>query len=239
MGSRSSGQERTAPHRDESPYDGQARYRWAGRIGALVIRVLGGSWRLRAEMSPEARRLEEEGQPVLYAFWHQHLLPLTYSHRNRGVIVLVSRSADGEYISQVLHRLGCGTVRGSSSRGPSAACFAWRVSRRPGARSRSRRTDRGPAPALAGRRAAIAARGGTPIVPLATAASRCWKLRSWDRFEIPQPFSRLVVLTGDPIRIPSDASGRELEAEWGPRVQHALDTLERRAETIAAGAEIG
>ena len=62
-------------------------------------------------------RLEKEGTPVIFVFWHGRLLPLVHAHRRKGTAVLVSEHGDGEYIARIIQRYGFQTVRGSSTRG--------------------------------------------------------------------------------------------------------------------------
>jgi hypothetical protein len=68
---------------------------------------------------------------------------------------------------------------------------------------------------------ATASRVGCPIVPVATVASRAWQLPSWDRFGIPMPFARVLLLFGQPIQVPGGLSRRELEA-YRLQVQGAI-----------------
>ena len=143
---------------------------------------------------------------VIYAFWHGHLLYLMYRYRGSGVYILVSQSQDGELLSRILHRFGLPTIRGSSSRGGRRSLLelvrqtrAWCQ-----CRHRSRRAtwtsssgaigDYRPGPP-----------GGVPIIPVAVGAR--WKIefRSWDRFLLPLPGSRVVVAYGEPVVVPSDA----------------------------------
>ena len=150
-------------------------------------------------------------------------------------MVLVSQSKDGEYISQVIHRLGMGTVRGSSSRGGVRALLQMAKLGRDG-HSLAVTPDgpRGPRHVVQPGLLSIAARSGLPIVPLTSGARSAWRLGSWDRFEIPKPFTRLRVITGKPISIPSTASGELLERDYGPGVQAAMEDVERRAHAFAS-----
>ena len=79
----------------------------------------------------------------------------------------------------------------------------------------------------------VKSRSGLPIVPIATASRRCWRLRSWDRFRVPRPFTRVVVAYGEPIPVPPGIEGEALEA-WRARVESAL-----AAHTAAVRARAG
>ena len=80
----------------------------------------------------------------------------------------------------------------------------------------------------------LASRTGCPVVPVATASRRTWVLGSWDRFRIPQPFTRVVVAYGDPIAVPAGLEGAALE-EWRARVERAL--ADHTARVAAAAGE--
>lgn len=166
----------------------------------LVARGLGASWRFREVGSGRALRGPQPLRPALYALWHEHILPLAYLHRGQGAVAMVSRHRDGEILAGVLAMLGYEVVRGSSTRGGAAAYRALVRAGRAGhplavtpdgPRGPRRRADPGAI------RAAAAA--GLPVVPVAAAAERGWRLRSWDRFLVPAPGSRVWVAHGEAL----------------------------------------
>lgn len=223
--------------RPETELSRLPRYRWAGRLGAWLVRLWGWTLRVRWEIPDPVRSLERSGFHLIYTFWHAHILALTYTHRHRSVVVLVSRHGDGEYISQVIHRLGFGTVRGSSSAGGLRSLIEMaRLGRAGHPLSVTPDGPRGPRHVLQPGVLIIAQRSGLPIVPLAAGARRCWLLRSWDRFEIPYFFSRVLVAVGEPIFIPSELGQDALLAEYKPKVERALTELEDRVQSWAGRA---
>jgi len=75
---------------------------------------------------------------------------------------------------------------------------------------------------------------GKPILPVSIAASRTWRFRTWDKFELPLPFSRIVIAYGEPVRMPRGLDAEALarmQAEMGQRLQQlqleARQALER------------
>jgi lysophospholipid acyltransferase (LPLAT)-like uncharacterized protein len=72
---------------------------------------------------------------------------------------------------------------------------------------------------------------GNPVVPFHTEASSFWNLKSWDRTQIPRPFSTVAVAVGPPIDVPADADEAALEAKR-LEVEHALHSLERHAKML-------
>lgn len=222
------------PPRPATPKSAMARYRIAGVAGSGLIRAWGATLRVEWDLPDEVRRLERGGHHMVHAFWHSHILTFTYTHRNRGGVVLVSRHGDGEYISQVIHRLGFGTVRGSSSRGGVRSLLEMAKLGSAGhPLSVTPDGPRGPRQVLQPGVLLIAQKSGLPIVPYSTSATPCRRLRSWDRFEIPLPGARVYVTAGEPIHLPADAPVKELEKVWAPRVQEAMQEAERRAERHA------
>ncbi|MFB3907821.1 MAG: lysophospholipid acyltransferase family protein [Candidatus Eisenbacteria bacterium] len=220
------------PPRDLAP---ERRFRWIGALGAAFIRAWGATLRIdwigREAIEEVARR----GGRVVFAFWHGHLLTLTFSHRRRGIVVLVSRNKDGEIISQIICRLGFGVVRGSTSRGAVRALLEMARAGRDG-RPLGVTPDgpRGPRHELQPGVLQIAQRSGLPIVPLAVAAVRRTELRSWDRFLVPHPFSRVAIVTGRPISLPGDLAPEALAEQWGPRIAAAIDDACARADAWRA-----
>jgi len=79
---------------------------------------------------------------------------------------------------------------------------------------------------------------GAPIVPVSFACRSGWFLRSWDRFLIPRPFTKGVVLYGEPLRVPSGARGESLEA-YRRRLEREMIELEERSDRLARGGGAG
>ena len=192
------------------------RYPWwmgiAATLGALVLRLLGATWRIdRSGIAAYDAELAR-GARCVYAMWHARLLPLVYTYRGRGAAVLVSRHRDGELITRIIRRLGYVAGRGSSTRGGDEGMremIEW------GQRGRllaiTPDGPRGPAERVKPGLVYLASRTGLPIVPVASAASPCWRLRSWDGFRIPKPFARVIVANGAPIPVPAGLDRASLE----------------------------
>jgi len=202
-----------------------------GVMGAALLRALGRTWRARAVGRwHEQQGLEQHGA-VLYAFWHGGILGLTYFFRERNIQVLVSEHADGEYITQVIHRLGFGTVRGSTTHGGFRSLLE--LARRGREGFSIAITPDGPRGPRRKAQAGVllaAQKSGVPILPLAMAAWPRKRLDSWDRSCIPAPFARIVYGFGPPLRMPTDAKPEALIAEWEGPVEEAIDAISFRVE---------
>lgn len=164
------------------------------RLASLVIRCLGITLRYRDVCQPGPFPGYDTPPPGVFAFWHRCLLASAWHFRDRGIAVLISQSFDGELIARTVERLGFVAVRGSSSRDGA-----------PGLRNLQRTY-------LEGRFCAITADGprghaqvakpgvaqlaqlvNSEIIAFHAHPERAWQLRSWDRFLIPKPFSRVTI----------------------------------------------
>jgi hypothetical protein len=210
----------TAVARDERA---ARRLRWIVPLGALLVRLLAATWRIRLVNGDYPRRLRAAREPVVFTLWHGHLLPLLMMHRHEDVSILISEHRDGEIIARIAERLGYRTVRGSSTRGGERALLGLaRVLQEGGDIAVTPDGPRGPARRFAPGALVAAQRGGGTILPIAASASRAWRLRSWDAFLVPKPFARVTVAYQTPTRV--EAATPRAAAELAPRFQALLDS---------------
>jgi lysophospholipid acyltransferase (LPLAT)-like uncharacterized protein len=200
-----------------------------------VLRGLCLTLRLTLLGEEKGRKILDQGQPLLVAIWHGRLLYFLHLYMQRyrrfPVTVLVSRSRDGEFISQVSKWGGVHTTRGSSRRGGSQALLE--IIRQVRAGTLAMFTPdgpRGPRYRVQPGIVTVAKKTAAPIVPVTYNAR--WKrvMKSWDRFVVPLPFSRVVVVCGDPIYVPAEASAALCEAK-----RQEVETELRRITAIADG----
>jgi lysophospholipid acyltransferase (LPLAT)-like uncharacterized protein len=125
----------------------------------------------------------------------------TYFWQRRAIVVMTSRSFDGEYIARFIQRFGYGAARGSSTRGATGAVVEMVRLMRAGCPAGF--TIDGPkGPRYVAKMGAVllAKKTGNPVLPFTIAAERFWEARkSWDHFQIPQPFTRAHVIIAPPI----------------------------------------
>ncbi len=196
-----------------------------GVLGSLLVGTLGATWRIRV-LGGEHEAACERGASFLYAFWHGQLLPLVYLHRGKGVAVLVSQNRDGEYITQVIHRKGFRTVRGSTSRGGFRSLMEMVRHAERGTRlAITPDGPRGPRWRAQPGALLVAQRAGIPILPVAVSAWPRRQLSSWDRFLIPAPFARVVMAFAAPLHLPDDLEIDALIAEWTGPLETTLAEL--------------
>jgi len=183
------------------------RVGWFARAGSWLVRALGMTWRIRVTNDEQLRAARAAGQPVIFSLWHGQMLPLLYHHRNEGVAVLISEHGDGEIIARVATRLGYRTVRGSTSRGAARELVGLSKVLEDG-HDLAITPDgpRGPAKSYAPGPLIVAQRSGAPILPVGVTASSGWYLKSWDRFLIPKPFSRVCIAYGDFVHVDAETA---------------------------------
>lgn len=141
-----------------------------------------------------------------------------------------SQSFDSEYIARFIQRFGYGTAKGSSTRGARAGLIQMIRAVRAG-KSAAFTVDgpRGPIYVAKPGATLLAAKANAAILPFSISLDRCWRLKSWDRIEIPKPFARAVVVIGQQIRVKDGNNEAELE-----RLQHALEAVRGRGEELLA-----
>jgi hypothetical protein len=205
------------------------------RLTALVLAVVGATLRFEviAEDGVVPATAPAKG---IFCFWHRCTLPAGWYFRKFRCSILISQSFDGELIARTLSLLGYHSVRGSSSRGGAAGLMALRevVSRgepvvftADGPRGPIYQTKSGPVKLAAMTGAAI---GSFYLLP-----ERAWVIRSWDRFLVPLPFSRVVVSWAREVAPPAaDADAATLEAKR-LELNDALERARLRAEAHLAG----
>lgn len=195
-------------------------------VGPAMIRMLGATWRTRVVNFEAVERVHAEGGAVVHGFWHAHILPLGYVYRGRRVFVLTSWHRDGEMGARLMTGLGYGVERGSTSRG-SVRGLLKMVARGRNGYDLAITPDgpRGPARRAQTGILYLAAKSGGVVIPAAVAVSRYRRLSSWDGFLIPLPFSRVIVVHGEPFeQVGPDPEGVNLEAKAG-RLGLELDRL--------------
>lgn len=181
-----------------------------------------GSIRYRI-LSPVAIDIDASSREShVYAFWHQRMLAFANSHRRSGVRILISSHGDGELIAGIVDRLGLKSIRGSTSRGGTQAMKELLDDLGSG-HDYAFTPDgpRGPRHCFQAGAIYFASRSGLPLVPATVAYRHCWKLRSWDQFVIPWPFTRAVVHVKEILRVPPALDGDGVE-RWRKKAETLL-----------------
>ncbi len=197
--------------------------------GYPLIAALASTFRWRAEGAEQYQRVLDAGRQPIMAFWHGRILPATVYFKRRGIIVITSENFDGEWIAGIIERFGYGTARGSTSRGAVRALVQLKrdmAAGRPAAFTLD--GPRGPAKVAQPGAIWLAKATGNPIVPFHIESDRHWTANSWDRTQIPKPWSNVAIAIGEPLEIADDADDAGIEAGRG-ELESRLRALETRA----------
>lgn len=208
----------------DKTYDTYRRY---GHILYWIVRGLSATIRWKVE----DRSGLADHENAVYVVWHQKLFFPTVASRIKGrKLALVSPSRDGELMATVLGHFGYETIRGSSNDGNIRSLV--RMIRGLGQGCNLGMAADGPQGPVFQVKPGIvfmASRTGKPIVPVGGAFARKYIFeKAWDRFQFPFPFTRAVMVVGEPIHVPPAADPHV----WSERVNRALDQANRRAETL-------
>lgn len=193
---------------DLSSYSTKQRFliRAADLIFFLLIKAIGRTIRWRVEGWENWEAANANGQLPIYTFWHNQIFLGTYFFRDRRIVVMTSRSFDGEYIARFIQRFGYGATRGSSTRGAVGALVEMtRLMRAGSPAGFTMDGPKGPRHVAKNGAVLLAKKTGQPILPFAVRPERYWEAkRSWDRLQIPLPFSRALVKIAPPIYVAAD-----------------------------------
>jgi lysophospholipid acyltransferase (LPLAT)-like uncharacterized protein len=200
------------------------------QIAAFLLRSLNRT--LRYEVVTECGA-EPATPPALqvWCFWHRSLIPCAcYFHGTFEPAVLISRSFDGELIARTIEHLGFRTVRGSSSRYGASGVLALAKAVEAGYPAVfTADGPRGPAYKVKPGAVKLAQLTGYAIGAFYALPERAWLLRSWDKFMIPKPFSRVAVSWARNVPAPSTGDAETLEATR-LEVEAALERARHNAE---------
>ncbi len=204
------------------------RQRALGWVVANAMRLLAATLRYRVNGGRGPAKLLDE--PVIFALWHNRLglcMKVYKSfvrphHPHDHLAALISASKDGAFLATILQNFGVEPVRGSSSRRGSQALLelaSW--AERGYDLAVTPDGPRGPCYAVQEGVIALAQVTGLAIIPYSCQVD--WKIRvkSWDRFQIPLPFSHCEMTFGEPIRVPRQATDAE-RAQLGEQLRAVL-----------------
>lgn len=202
----------------------------AGWLLHALIRLFYVTYRFRFD-GERGLRGPADCPVYLLAIWHQNLFAGILAQTGRKHVVIVSKSRDGDPVTRLCEGLGHSVARGSSrsgnrDKGGRAAkgdMIGQLQSGLPGALTVD--GPRGPAHVCKPGIIEMARQTGLPVIPYLPLARRYWSFRSWDRFRLPKPFTRIDVHYGAPIFVPAELDEAQF-AQFQREVGEAIDALE-------------
>jgi len=202
------------------------------RIVWALLWIFGRTWRFEviAEQGVTPVLFGQKAGPEIYCFWHQCVLPCTIYFRKSNAVILISQSFDGELITRILRMFGFDAVRGSSSRSAREGLLGLKhtidkgrtaIFTADGPRGPIFKTKMGPIK--------LAQTTGAPIGAFHLQPEHAWVMKSWDRFLVPKPFTRIIVSWAQWTHVPPDLPSEQFETKR----QELNDALERaRARSL-------
>lgn len=219
-----------------SDYSFRQRFliRFGGWVFYALVKVIGMTLRYEIDGIDQMKSDDERFRSPILCFWHDRIISSTYFFRGRGIVVMSSISFDAEYTARCIQRFGFGVIKGSSTRGGTRALVEMIRLMKEGIPTaftidgpKGPRYEAKPGPAL------LAKRTGNPIIPFIIETTGFRALSTWDKLQIPRPFSRARVFFGEPIFVPAEASDVDLDAAT-EMLQQQLDALVARGASWSA-----
>ncbi|MBA4118765.1 MAG: hypothetical protein C0514_07735 [Candidatus Puniceispirillum sp.] len=174
-----------------------------------------------------------EGKPFILCFWHNRLLMACFTWTGpMSIHMLISAHSDGQIIAKTIGHFGLKTIAGSSSKGGAQALRQMIKALKNGdAVGITPDGPRGPRFEVSEGIVSLARLSGLDILPVSFGVSRRRVLSSWDRFILALPFSKGVLLWGEPIT-PQDWQGEDGACRLGPLIQERLTHLTQLGDTL-------
>jgi len=176
-------------------------------LAVLITKFIGYTLRFEIIGEDNIDQAKRMGKRTIYSCWHGHFLFLLYYlykiKISRNVSCVISPSLDGEFLAKVVKALCFGRVKGSRKRGGiEAIAELSKLIKGGGDAAITPDGPRGPLHKVQPGVIHLAKKSGAVILPMAFGAERAKIFNSWDRFILPLPFSKGVIVYGEPMRVP-------------------------------------
>ncbi|MGP1450239.1 MAG: lysophospholipid acyltransferase family protein [Wolinella sp.] len=191
-------------------------------VGYIITRLLYFTCKKHFQISDKIQL----DSSFIVVFWHGELLLQPFLYRRlkakTRISVMISDHFDGEIIARMIGFFAFDTIRGSSNKGGKRALLgAIRELQNGGDIAITPDGPRGPYHSVADGIIMLSQKTSRPIVPFRAHFEDAWQLKSWDRFFIPKPFSRITLIAGEPFFLDGleldkarEKVKQNLEKEW-------------------------
>ena len=216
-------------------------------IGYVYILFVCYTSKIQIINSELPEKLWRENKPFILAFWHGQLMMIGHVWKSKAVLnMLASSHSDGRFGAYIAGHFNLKNVSIMSKNKSPSLRKVFKILKDRNYIGITPDGPRGPARTLAMGPIALAHLTGIEIIPVVFAADRQWVLNSWDKTRIPKPFSRSLVLWGEPIRIPElkrkkneildkkRQISREIFESWRLQIEHELNTLTEKCDYLIA-----
>ena len=199
--------------------------RFLGFVFYIFTNLIGKTVRFQIEGWEILEKIERDGKIPILAFWHNRIFLATYYFRFRGIIVMSSQSFDSEYVARFIQRFGFGIVKGSSTRGGVGGLIEMiRLMKKGFPTGFSVDGPKGPVYQAKTGTLLLAKKTGNPVLPFSVEAENYWTIKSWDKLQIPKPFTRSKIFIAEPIDVSKNADDSEMKNKH-LELQKKLDEL--------------
>jgi lysophospholipid acyltransferase (LPLAT)-like uncharacterized protein len=214
-------------------------YRLAVALAWGCIRLIWSTCRIEHVKGRDAAvQAVREFKSLIPVYWHQHMLfgaHALLALRPEGLKVgfLISPSVDGTAPAMLVEKVGGVVIRGSSTHTGARALrdYYETIVKQHISPAITPDGPRGPLHEFKPGAVMLSQITGKPILPLAVAASRACTFRTWDRFELPLPFSRIAIVYGEPVKLPRMSDAATL-AGWQQQMADRLAALRAEAQEL-------
>ena len=206
----------------EYSWDKGLQIRGIAQAAYWLIGLTARTIRFESEGDEHYENILKQGQKPIWVLWHDRLFLSTYYLRKRKIVAMTSQSFDGEYIARLIQLQGNGAVRGSSTRGGVKGLAEMiRLAKQGIAMCFIVDGPKGPPHVAKDGAVLLAKKAEMPMLPLHIEVKHFSETNSWDKMQVPRPFTKGKVFLGEPIYVSAEA---DIETER-QRLQAALDSL--------------
>ncbi len=176
-----------------------------------IVNVVCKTYKIKLNIPDATKKIIYGKSAFVIAFWHGTMLANWYVNRNKNIIALVSPSKDGELLSKILYRWGYILQRGSSNKsGKESLDLLIEKAKNNCSIALTPDGPRGPEKEFKAGAVIIAKKGNLPLILVGVKNKNLYRFKkSWDKFEFPKPFSKIVLNYSEPITIKNDISYEE------------------------------
>ncbi len=199
--------------------------RFLGFVFYIFTNLIGKTVRFQIEGWEILEKIERDGKIPILAFWHNRIFLATYYFRFRGIIVMSSQSFDSEYVARFIQRFGFGIVKGSSTRGGVGGLIEMiRLMKKGFPTGFSVDGPKGPVYRAKTGTLLLAKKTENPVLPFSVETENYWTIKSWDKLQIPKPFTRAKIFIAEAIDVSKNADDSEMKNKH-LELQKKLDEL--------------
>lgn len=202
-----------------------------------ISRLLHSSYRYRFSGNLILQNLKKNNQNFIFSIYHQNLLAGILAQTGYAHIVIVSQSKDAEGVAYACKKLGHKVVRGSSKKGNNnkngKVAKDEMIERLKEGYPGAVTVDGPKGPAFKAKPGIIdmAIKSGSVIVPYIVQPESFWEFKSWDKFRLAKPFSKIFISYGEPISIEIETPDFDEElASLDKRMHAATEVLSEKRE---------